>query len=113
LDLRLTYFVGTRRFNSSSKCWTTTICGTAVPSPPGRLEHHKPLVIGRDVVVSGELVIQLTQVPPYVFGGVEDYPRTLVEFEAQFATEEPCLAYLCQLRRPEGFRCPRCSASKA
>src|SRR6516164_1004169 len=23
------YFVGTRRFSSSSKCWTTTICGGA------------------------------------------------------------------------------------
>ena len=35
LDLRLPYFVGMRRFSSSSKCWTTTICeGVPVASPP-------------------------------------------------------------------------------
>ena len=27
------YFVGTRRFNSSSKCWTTTIRGGALVAP--------------------------------------------------------------------------------
>jgi len=48
-----------------------------------------------------------------VWGAVEDYPRTLVEFEARFATDEACRAYLCQLRWPEGFRCPRCGAAKA
>ena len=41
-------------------------------------------------------------------GGGEDYPRTPVESEARFATDEACRAYLCQLQWPEVFRCPRC-----
>lgn len=43
---------------------------------------------------------------------MEDYPKTLMEFEARFSTEEACYTYLFQLRWPNGFRCPRCSASK-
>jgi transposase-like protein/ribosomal protein L37AE/L43A len=43
---------------------------------------------------------------------VEDYPRTLAEFEARFATEAACRAYLVQLRWPDGFRCPRCGGPK-
>lgn len=43
---------------------------------------------------------------------MEDFPRTLVEFEARFSTEEDCRTYLCGLRWPEGFRCPRCSGTK-
>lgn len=39
---------------------------------------------------------------------MEDYPKTLLEFEQRFATEEACLDYLFKLRWPEGFRCPRC-----
>lgn len=39
---------------------------------------------------------------------MEDYPRTLDEFEKRFAAEEACRDYLAQLRWPEGFRCPRC-----
>ena len=42
---------------------------------------------------------------------MEDYPRTLAEFEGRFATEEACRAYLVQLRWPMGFRCPRCDVS--
>jgi hypothetical protein len=44
---------------------------------------------------------------------VEDYPRTLAEFEARFATVEACRAYLVQLRWPDGFRCPKCGGPKA
>jgi transposase-like protein/ribosomal protein L37AE/L43A len=44
---------------------------------------------------------------------VEDYPRTLGEFEARFADEEACRRYLMALRWPEGFRCPRCGGSQA
>ncbi len=44
---------------------------------------------------------------------MEDYPRTLAEFEARFRTEEACRAYLAQLRWPEGFRCPVCGHEKA
>jgi len=39
---------------------------------------------------------------------VDDYPRTLMEFERRFATEAACRAYLVQLRWPEGVRCHRC-----
>ena len=44
---------------------------------------------------------------------VEDYPRTLVEFEARFTTEAACRAYLAQLRWPDGFRCPKCGGTTA
>jgi ribosomal protein L37AE/L43A len=44
---------------------------------------------------------------------VEDYPRTQTEFEARFATEVACRAYLTRLRWPEGFRCPVCRSAKA
>lgn len=44
---------------------------------------------------------------------IEDYPRTLLELEERFATEEQCRVYLTSLRWPEGFLCPRCSATKA
>ena len=44
---------------------------------------------------------------------VEDYPRTLGEFERRFATVEACRAYLVELRWPDGFRCPKCGGAKA
>jgi transposase-like protein len=44
---------------------------------------------------------------------VEKYPRTLVEFEARFSTEEACRKYLVELRWPNGFRCPKCGGGKA
>jgi transposase-like protein len=44
---------------------------------------------------------------------MEDYPRTVAEFEARFRSEQVCREYLFQLRWPEGFRCPRCGAAKA
>ena len=44
---------------------------------------------------------------------VEDYPKTLLELEANFATEEQCRAYLAALRWPEGFCCPRCGGKEA
>jgi transposase-like protein len=37
-----------------------------------------------------------------------DYPRDLMEFEAQFSSEQACRDYLFALRWPDGFRCPRC-----
>jgi transposase-like protein len=45
-----------------------------------------------------------------VFAG---FPKTLMELEAQFATDEQCRAYLTALRWPEGFLCPRCGGRKA
>ena len=39
---------------------------------------------------------------------MEDYPRTLAEFEKRFATEAACRAYLIRYRWPSGFLCVRC-----
>ena len=44
---------------------------------------------------------------------MEDYPRTLLELEERFSSEEACREYLATLRWPEGFVCPRCGESKA
>jgi len=44
---------------------------------------------------------------------MEDYPRTIIEFEKRFATEEDCKQYLYQQRWPDGFCCPRCGNHKA
>jgi len=44
---------------------------------------------------------------------MEDYPKTLLEFEERFATEEVCLEYLFKIRWPEGFRCLQCGHDKA
>lgn len=43
---------------------------------------------------------------------MEDYPRTLLEFERRFASEEACREYLFRLRWPDGFVCPRCADRK-
>ena len=40
--------------------------------------------------------------------GVDNYPRTLMEFERRFASAEACRAYVVSLRWPEGVRCLRC-----
>ncbi|MCY4597502.1 MAG: transposase, partial [Bryobacterales bacterium] len=42
-----------------------------------------------------------------------DYPKTQVEFEQRFATEEACRGYIAQLRWPDRFVCPRCQAKSA
>ena len=39
---------------------------------------------------------------------VEDYPRTILELERRFSSDEACREYLTQLRWPDGFICPRC-----
>jgi transposase-like protein len=44
---------------------------------------------------------------------MEDYPKTIIEFDERFATEDACRQYLFQLRWPEGFRCPHCDYGKA
>lgn len=44
---------------------------------------------------------------------MEDYPRTLLELETRFASEEACRDYLFRLRWPEGFCCPLCGGRKA
>jgi hypothetical protein len=47
-----------------------------------------------------------------VTGGA-DFPRTALEFEERFGTEEACFAYLAEQRWPGGFRCPRCGEGGA
>jgi hypothetical protein len=42
----------------------------------------------------------------------EEYPRSIMELEMMFATEEACRAYLVRLRWPDGFRCPRCGGTE-
>jgi transposase-like protein len=44
---------------------------------------------------------------------MEEYPRTIIEFEQEFATEDACRKYLFRIRWPKGFRCPRCQGEKA
>jgi transposase-like protein len=44
---------------------------------------------------------------------MEDYPRTIMEFENRFAGEEACMDYLIALRWPEGFLCPACQTTVA
>lgn len=39
---------------------------------------------------------------------MEDYPRTQLELEQRFPTDDACKAYLATLRWPDGFRCPGC-----
>lgn len=41
---------------------------------------------------------------------MEDYPRSLEEFEIRFQTEAACLDYLTKIRWPEGFVCPHCAS---
>lgn len=43
----------------------------------------------------------------------EDYPRTLMELESRFGSEEACREYVFQLRWPSGFICPACEGTKA
>ena len=43
----------------------------------------------------------------------EDYPRTLLEVEQRFRSEEACAAYLGCLRWPRGWVCPRCAGQAA
>lgn len=44
---------------------------------------------------------------------MEDYPRTLLELEKRFGTDQACREYLFALRWPEGFICPRCGGRAA
>ncbi len=70
---------------------------------------------GQTPTIDAKWGIQLT--PPTttcsVWGMKEDYPKTLLEFEARLATEEACREYLKQLRWPEGFVCPCCRGRRA
>lgn len=43
----------------------------------------------------------------------EDYPKTLLELEERFATDQDCLKYLAKIRWPGGFNCPNCGYGDA
>jgi transposase-like protein len=42
-----------------------------------------------------------------------DYPRSILELERRFATDDACREYLVQLRWPDGFVCPRCQSTSS
>ena len=44
---------------------------------------------------------------------MESYPRTMLELEERFATDQACREYLFALRWPQGFVCPRCGGREA
>ena len=39
---------------------------------------------------------------------MQQYPKTILEFEKQFSSEAKCREYLCQIKWPNGFICPHC-----
>jgi transposase-like protein len=41
------------------------------------------------------------------------FPKTLREFQSEFAGEEACQRYLAECRWPDGFVCPRCGGGRA
>ena len=41
------------------------------------------------------------------------FPKTLRQFQSDFATEEACQQYLAACRWPDGFSCPRCGHGRA
>ena len=41
------------------------------------------------------------------------FPKTLRQFQTDFATEEACQRYLAACRWPDGFICPRCGHGRA
>jgi transposase-like protein len=41
------------------------------------------------------------------------FPKTLRQFQSDFATEEACQRYLAACRWPDGFACPRCGYERA
>ena len=44
---------------------------------------------------------------------MEDFPKTLAEFEKWFRKNADCREYLFRMRWSDGFRCPRCNHGKA
>ncbi len=40
------------------------------------------------------------------------FPKTLRQFQIQFANEEACQQYLTACRWPEGYKCPRCDHTR-
>lgn len=44
---------------------------------------------------------------------MENFPKTILEFEKRFDSESACLQYLFELRWPKGFQCPHCGSNEA
>jgi Transposase zinc-ribbon domain/ISXO2-like transposase domain len=44
---------------------------------------------------------------------IDDFPKTVLEFEAQFATEDACVAYMRAKKWPQGFRCSKCGGTRS
>jgi Transposase zinc-ribbon domain len=64
----------------------------------GKVPHHDPAALPDDVETQYPLAKQ-------------EGPRSLLEFQRLFTTEEQCTDYLHHLRWPEGFVCPRCGSA--
>jgi len=64
----------------------------------GKVPHHDTAALPDDVEARYPL-------------GEQQGPRTLLEFQRLFATDEQCADYLYNLRWPEGFVCPRCGCT--
>ena len=62
-----------------------------------KVPHHDPAALPDDV----EARYPLTEQPG---------PRSLLEFQQLFASEEQCAEYLRNIRWPAGFVCPKCGA---
>ncbi len=41
------------------------------------------------------------------------FPKTIREFQLEFADEDACARYLASCRWPDGFRCPKCGHDRA
>jgi predicted RNA-binding Zn-ribbon protein involved in translation (DUF1610 family) len=48
-----------------------------------------------------------------VSGFAGQFPKSLLEFQGRFATEDACAEYLFERRWPEGFVCPGCGGGRA
>jgi len=60
----------------------------------------------------GETSVERSDHRPIPVAGV-DYPGTWQAFEAWFADDDACRAYLERVRWPDGFSCPSCAAAMA
>jgi transposase-like protein len=42
-----------------------------------------------------------------------DFPKTMAEFQARFASEDACRDCLAKQKWPDGFKCPKCGGTRA
>lgn len=65
--------------------------------PRSKVPHHDPAALPDDI----EALYPLAEQPG---------PRSLLEFQRLFASEEQCAEYLRNIRWPTGFVCPKCGS---